>query len=164
MTILNHYGPRSEDAWLASLLMQALKDLLPGMFGAELGFLVPLGCSGGCSVGSPTKKASVGNVSPIVHRGFRYKHVKKIQIHHVGGCLVRKLLGSQCCEKDLRFTTHCMWKLAFGRREMITVAIRTPRMAMAYSEIRAATCPDKISIMSTHLGKRCKVCPPNVSQ
>ena len=76
MTILNHYGPRSEDAWLASLLMQALKDLLPGMFGAELGFLVPLGCSGGCSVGSPTKKASVGNVSPIVHRGFRYKHVK----------------------------------------------------------------------------------------
>lgn len=40
VTILNHYGPRSEDAWLASLLMQALKDLLPGMFGAELGFLV----------------------------------------------------------------------------------------------------------------------------
>ena len=43
MTILNHYGPTSEDAWLASLLMQALKDLLPGMFGAELGFLVILG-------------------------------------------------------------------------------------------------------------------------
>jgi len=40
VTILNHYGPRSEDAWLASLLLQALKDLLPGMFGAELGFLV----------------------------------------------------------------------------------------------------------------------------
>ncbi|CAK9079321.1 Prolyl 4-hydroxylase 2 (AtP4H-2) (AtP4H2) [Durusdinium trenchii] len=40
VTILNHYGPRSEDAWLASLLMQALRDLLPGMFGAELGFLV----------------------------------------------------------------------------------------------------------------------------
>lgn len=47
MTILNHYGPRSEDAWLASLLLQALKDLLPGMFGAELGFLVSLGRSGG---------------------------------------------------------------------------------------------------------------------
>ena len=44
VTILNHYGPRSEDAWLASLLMQALRDLLPGMFGAELGFLVSLGC------------------------------------------------------------------------------------------------------------------------
>ena len=29
---------------------------------------------------------------------------------------------------------------------------------MAYSEIRAATCPDEISIMSTHLGKRCKEC------
>ena len=47
VTILNHYGPRSEDAWLASLLMQALKDLLPGMFGAELGFLVILGGTGG---------------------------------------------------------------------------------------------------------------------
>ena len=44
VTILNHYGPGSEDAWLASLLMQALKDLLPGMFGAELGFLVILSC------------------------------------------------------------------------------------------------------------------------
>ncbi|CAJ1354872.1 unnamed protein product [Effrenium voratum] len=40
VSILNHFGPRSEDAWLASLLMQALKDLLPGMSGADLGFLV----------------------------------------------------------------------------------------------------------------------------
>ena len=50
VTILNHYGPRSEDAWLASLLMQALKDLLPGMFGAELGFLVILGGNNGGTV------------------------------------------------------------------------------------------------------------------
>jgi hypothetical protein len=51
VTILNHYGPRSEDAWLASLLMQALKDLLPGMFGAELGFLVILGGKNGGTAG-----------------------------------------------------------------------------------------------------------------
>ena len=78
VTILNHYGPRSEDAWMASLLMQALKDLLPAMFGAELGFLVPLRRSENRpTVGSPTnQKASIGNVSPILHRGFRYKHVK----------------------------------------------------------------------------------------
>jgi len=40
VTILNHFGPSSEDAWLASLLSQALKEVLPEMSGAELGFLV----------------------------------------------------------------------------------------------------------------------------
>ncbi|CAE7240782.1 unnamed protein product [Symbiodinium sp. CCMP2592] len=40
VTILNHFGPNSRDKWLGSLLLQALKDILPELSGAELGFLV----------------------------------------------------------------------------------------------------------------------------
>ena len=43
VTILNHFGPNSRDKWLGSLLLQALKDILPELSGAELGFLVRLG-------------------------------------------------------------------------------------------------------------------------
>ncbi|CAE7924933.1 unnamed protein product [Symbiodinium sp. KB8] len=40
VTILNHFGPNSRDKWLGSLLLQALKDILAELSGAELGFLV----------------------------------------------------------------------------------------------------------------------------
>ena len=43
VTILNHFGPNSRDKWLGSLLLQALKDILAELSGAELGFLVRLG-------------------------------------------------------------------------------------------------------------------------
>ncbi|CAE7215070.1 Ank2 [Symbiodinium natans] len=40
VSMLNHFGPNSKDSWLASLLGQALRDILPELSGAELGFLV----------------------------------------------------------------------------------------------------------------------------
>ena len=42
VTMLNEFNPTSDDLE-ASSLMKALTDLLPAMFGDELGFLVRLG-------------------------------------------------------------------------------------------------------------------------